>query len=1010
MIITGDIFHSKNEVSPELYYLAYNMFRLLDDIGLSTLIIPGNHDANLANSSRIDSLTPLLEFFNDRNGTKSLYYMRDSGIMRTGDVVIGHLSVFDRREFKNNWPKVTDFGVTKEDKKRIFLYHGPVEKSVSPANFRLESDIKLNRFNGWDWVMLGDIHMRQILQNAIPSKRIPWVAYAGSWIQMNHGETLDGHGWLEWDLEDKEKEPIGYDINIDWRFITIDVDGANDLILWDPKNLSRKYRIRIRSSNHIPQQIIDEVRNKWNWISPWTVLYKPKNQSNSHLQGSQIDTKYITDSDYQKELINDWLTNNNHDKKTIEKVLEVHDIISDGMVRDTTTNLSSIQWKPITLEWSNLFSYGKNNKIDFTTLDGIVSLWGDNASGKTAIMNIILFALFDKSTKDTKSQNMINYHSDHFDLKFIFEISQKRYMIHRAGETKKNKYSYKVNLFEYSEIESDWINISGKNRYETNDIIISKIGSYDNFIITSMAEQNSSKNFIDLRNSERKDMLLHWIGAEIFDKFYDKSQEIIKEMNYDKNRLEQSILNKSLDDLENSLDILKSRKNSATKEYEKLLAEKEELSNQIVLLDQSLGDWIIIKQDIPEKEKSINIYKNKINESETKINKYNEDLKKLNQSWDRWDNKEYKEYLKNKNEGIKISEKLTKLNHEIITVHSKLEKLKDLEYDPNCTYCMNNIFVKDAIESKGKYEDLSKEKDLLDIELEKIIELIEEPSKYYEGKNYDYYLLQKSQIEEKIASEKEKILTWNDSLKTFEKDLNKLDEKLKKLDNLDYDELSDKLNKLKISKNNLVIKIESQRKEENRLTAEIVKSENELITFKENKETFSNIEENIGYYKIYNQLMGRNGVPHSIVLKTIEALESEVNNILSTIVPFRTVITVDDDSYKSIDINIVYFDNSESAYWNIDMGSGMEKFITGLAFRIALMNMGSAPRPAFMMIDEGFGVLSDQNMAQIPNLFEALRYYFQYVLIVSHIDTIKAMTDQIIEIQKAGKWSKIVNN
>jgi len=323
---------------------------------------------------------------------------------------------------------------------------------------------------------------------------------------------------------------------------------------------------------------------------------------------------------------------------------------------------------------------------------------------------------------------------------------------------------------------------------------------------------------------------------------------------------------------------------------------------------------------------------------------------------------------------------------------------------------MNNVFVKDAIESKGKYEDLSKEKDLLDIELEKIIELIEEPSKYYEGKNYDYYLLQKSQIEEKIASEKEKILTWNDSLKTFEKDLNKLDEKLKKLDNLDYDELSDKLNKLKISKNNLVIKIESQRKEENRLTAEIVKSENELITFKENKETFSNIEENIGYYKIYNQLMGRNGVPHSIVLKTIEALESEVNNILSTIVPFRTVITVDDDSYKSIDINIVYFDNSESAYWNIDMGSGMEKFITGLAFRIALMNMGSAPRPAFMMIDEGFGVLSDQNMAQIPNLFEALRYYFQYVLIVSHIDTIKAMTDQIIEIQKAGKWSKIVNN
>ena len=35
----------------------------------------------------------------------------------------------------------------------------------------------------------------------------------------------------------------------------------------------------------------------------------------------------------------------------------------------------------------------------------------------------------------------------------------------------------------------------------------------------------------------------------------------------------------------------------------------------------------------------------------------------------------------------------------------KIAKLGDLQYDPGCSYCMNNVFVKDAIKTKEELEE-----------------------------------------------------------------------------------------------------------------------------------------------------------------------------------------------------------------------------------------------------------------------------------------------------------------
>ena len=52
--------------------------------------------------------------------------------------------------------------------------------------------------------------------------------------------------------------------------------------------------------------------------------------------------------------------------------------IYDG---DITRN---VDWKIKSFEFSNMFSYGEDNVVDFTKLNGIVGLFAPNASGKSA--------------------------------------------------------------------------------------------------------------------------------------------------------------------------------------------------------------------------------------------------------------------------------------------------------------------------------------------------------------------------------------------------------------------------------------------------------------------------------------------------------------------------------------------------------------------------------------------------------------------------------------------------
>ena len=181
IVHTGDIAHTKTQLSPEYFELCSDFLRNLADIA-PTYVILGNHDGNLKNDNRQDAITPIVETL----GHKNLHLLKNSGETHINkNICLNVLSVFDR----DNWIQPSN-----TDKINIALYHGAIRGCKISDNFTLESgEDSITIFDNFDYAMLGDIHRRQQLDQ---DGRI-W--YAGSTVQQNFGESLR-KGYILWDI------------------------------------------------------------------------------------------------------------------------------------------------------------------------------------------------------------------------------------------------------------------------------------------------------------------------------------------------------------------------------------------------------------------------------------------------------------------------------------------------------------------------------------------------------------------------------------------------------------------------------------------------------------------------------------------------------------------------------------------------------------------------------------------------------------------------------------------
>jgi len=104
--------------------------------------------------------------------------------------------------------------------------------------FEIENkNINAESFDGYDIVLLGDIH---VPNNAVGGNKR--IMYPGSLIMQNHSESLyPEHGLLVWDVESRTHEFVT--IENDFGYVTIDVE---DGVITNKPKLPTKSRMRLR--------------------------------------------------------------------------------------------------------------------------------------------------------------------------------------------------------------------------------------------------------------------------------------------------------------------------------------------------------------------------------------------------------------------------------------------------------------------------------------------------------------------------------------------------------------------------------------------------------------------------------------------------------------------------------------------------------------------------------------------------------------------------------------------
>jgi DNA repair exonuclease SbcCD ATPase subunit/DNA repair exonuclease SbcCD nuclease subunit len=1005
--IAGDIAHAKTEMSPEL---VHEISWFLTECAKlrETVLITGNHDCNLNNSHRLDVLTPIIENL----GNDRIHYLRDTGIYNIHNLTFVVYSILDNKE---NWPK----GDTVDGENTICLFHGPVNKAQTDIGYTVSSNsFQVDMFDGFDMAMLGDIHKRQTFGEGYEQ-----VAYAGSMIQQNHGELLENHGYLLWDIPTRTFTE--HHLHNDYGFLTVDVvEGKIPQWVYDEigTKLPKYPRLRLRFTRTDASDMkrcITELKKLFK-VAEVTVTrtdtigqLKTNQKVNKNIVGN------VKDETFQNQLIRDYLERQYLlEDDELDKIAEINKELNGHI--DDSDSAGNILWTPKTFEFSNMFSYGEDNLIRFEKAQGIMGIFAPNASGKSSMWDALSFCIYDKTSRTNISKNILNNRKDMFYCKFTFEIDGVDYFIERKAKYVRKKTSVKVDVNFWRENGDVIESLNGEQRKDTNKNIEKFLGKFEDFVLTALSLQGNNALFIDKSQSERKEILSQFIGVDIFDKLYQKAA--------DENRDNATLIRKfKSDDFTTKLASIDTELKTDKNEYkllemsQKALKEEDDILNrQIIKLNEKI---VKLNSDsgvsIEELEKRLKNLEMKVEGLETtkgslqdRITFREEQQIVLEEILDKFDEEDLEEGI-NTLTSLKtnigtIEGEIEKVNIKLESLYERKDHLDSHKYNEECDVCMENsksiLETKDVVGSQIKdfndnLQEFEKEKLDLTIKIDSLSNYEEEWDKYKDAKDK----------EDKLDREISQLIN---KLSTTETEEIRLDTQVTQQTQLidEYYKNEKQIIKNKEIREQITGVRQKQtgiKDELKRINSDVLKLNGRVSALQNQKETIEdridevkNLEQQSKLFDFYLNALGKDGVSYELIEKSLPMIEGEVNNILAQIVEFGMQLEIDG---RNINAYLVYGDQR----WSLEMCSGMERFISGLAIRVALINVCNLPRPNFLVIDEGFGTLDSENLQSLFMLFTYLKTQFDFVMVISHIDSMRDVVDGLIEIKKINGFSNV---
>jgi len=577
VVLLGDIFHDKSKIGPSAQILAQRLFNGLSTF--KTVVIRGNHDYRQDQPDEPDLIKPFFE-----HQPENISYYDETGLYQVGDVEIGLVAVQDtliRGAAGGIMSELTEFPQPSTDddtvNHRIALFHGSFGGALLQNGTDVDNrnNYPLEWIKGYDMMLFGDIHVQQLHRvksepgNDFTSReakdlyvtgkyqlgdKVPW-AYAGSLIQQNFGESLWGHGFIEWNLESRSATAYHLRNEVGNVIVTLNANdepcvkfriGRRQQTLlvstvvtygWFPKQISLRFAPQARNMVQNIQSMFEEagiVVRDTGFVpdgdledaSTANVTHEAKKElvnDLSELNSPQAWVSYFTETAGLPE--GDWsqwvhhpnlLTTpcdvfeppvstkiqerNTKFRKTLESYTQSRDV--KAPVR---------QFRIHYMDFSNLLCYGQSNHIDFDDFSKSICLVnGNNGSGKSSFLEIICIALYGESfpSRYNKSYSaaIINLTARSAYTRIMFSINGKSYWLTRtfepAPKNPKNLWQRSVRLTDFDTNE-----VLRQNANVVDPWVIESIGEFQHFLLTTIMSQSNDSDFFAMAPKDQKSII-----------------------------------------------------------------------------------------------------------------------------------------------------------------------------------------------------------------------------------------------------------------------------------------------------------------------------------------------------------------------------------------------------------------------------------------------------------------------------------------------------------------------
>ena len=541
-------------------------------------------------------------------------------------------------------------------------------------------------------------------------------------------------------------------------------------------------------------------------------------------------------------------------------------------------------------------------------------------------------------------------------------------------------------------------------------------------MMTSLAAQNESFGFVNEGSTKRKEILAKFLDLQIFDQMHKLAKADSSEMRGVIKHLNsvdwEKKLSRAKAEYAEIIEDIETQQSLCGKHSIRLVTLKEEqelINTQVIAASQRDLDIDNLKSVLLKAQKSLSSNSKEMDRLSTEIASKRlqiEDLhlrlpSLLEESTRAKQELQSLEILK---EQISKNQKaVEKSKRERSRLQSKIDMLHDHEYDPDCSFCSNNEFVKKAEEARVTIVDViqnieSLNSQMLDLKMK--ASLFNEVHLNATVKDYE---VRKNMLTTKQSEVRNMSLQWENC----EGKASLLERRIKDCeadiayynDNIEaYENLSSLRRDLQAITKTVSLKASEIKKCDAKVLEFMSEKGSARRTIEEANERIAqirNAERDYIAYDLFVQATHANGISYEVIKSMLPVINDEIQKILSSIVDFQVFFAEDGDKLET------YLQHPKYDPRPLSMGSGAEKTIASMAVRLALISVSSLPKPNIFVLDEPATALDADHMEGFTRLLQMIKSQFKTVLLITHLDSLKDVVDKTIEIDKSDGYAHV---